>query len=191
MITAATLAGRARAEAAPSISMLPGVGLQRLEQQRAVGRVEEVDAADRDRADRVAVVGVLQRDEARAARLAGLLEVLVGDLQGDLGGGRAAVRIEDARQVARARSRSGARPSGSPARARGRASSSARRGRAGRGSPGRSSGAGVRGRCTRARRRRRCTRCPSMSISVQPWASAMIGASSASQPCCWVKGCQR
>ena len=36
-----------------------GLGLERVEQERAVDRVEEVDAADRHRADRVAVVGHL------------------------------------------------------------------------------------------------------------------------------------
>ena len=38
----------------------------RIEQQRPVHRVEQVDPADRDRTNRVAVVGVLEAHEARA-----------------------------------------------------------------------------------------------------------------------------
>ena len=74
-----------------------------VEQQRAVGGVEEVDAADRDRADRVAVVGVAQVDEGSAAGVlaAALLLELEGHLQGDLGRGRARLRVEDAREVSR------------------------------------------------------------------------------------------
>ena len=69
-----------------------------LEQQRPVGGVEEVDAADRDRADRVAVVGVAQVDEGGAAGVlaAALLLVLEGHLQRDLDRGRAGLRVEDA-----------------------------------------------------------------------------------------------
>jgi hypothetical protein len=72
-----------------------------LEEQRTVGRVEEVDAADRDRADRVAVVGLAQVDEggAPAVLAAALLLVLEGHLQGDLGRGRARLRVEDAREA--------------------------------------------------------------------------------------------
>ena len=40
-----------------------GVDAVRLEEQRAEGAVEGVDAADRDRADRVAVIGVGEADE--------------------------------------------------------------------------------------------------------------------------------
>ena len=76
---------------------LPGV-----EQQRAVERVEELDAADRDRAERVAVVAVAQADEARAPPLAALVVELVGHLQRDL-----------ARRSSRCRRRRrGCRPSG-------------------------------------------------------------------------------
>ena len=39
-----------------------------VEQQRPVGGVEEVDAADRDGADRVAVVGLAQLHERRGGR---------------------------------------------------------------------------------------------------------------------------
>ena len=70
----------------------------RLEQQRAEGRVEELHAADRDRADRVAVVGVLEADERGPPHVlaAAVLPVLERHLQRDLDGGRARVRVEDA-----------------------------------------------------------------------------------------------
>jgi hypothetical protein len=70
---------------------LPGV-----EEQRAERRVEEVDAAHRDRADGVAVVGVAQADEAGPLRLAAVLPVLERDLDGHFGRRRAVVRVEDA-----------------------------------------------------------------------------------------------
>ena len=81
----------------------PGSARVRLEEQRPVGRVEEVDAADRDRADRVPVVGVAQVDERGAAHVlaAALLPVLEGHLQRDLGRRRARVRVEDAAQPRR------------------------------------------------------------------------------------------
>ena len=65
MITAATSPG-CDFEQPLHVSGVAGLGLQGLEQERPVGGVEEVDAADRHRADRVAVVGVAQRDEPRA-----------------------------------------------------------------------------------------------------------------------------
>ena len=77
------------------------LGLERVEQQRAVHRVEQVDAADRHRADRVPVVGVAQRDEAGALGLAALLPVLERHLQRDLGGGGAAVGVEAAGEPGR------------------------------------------------------------------------------------------
>ena len=82
------------------VAGLGGVGL---EQQRPVGGVEEVDAADRDRADRVAVVGLAEADEGGAPGVlaAALLLVLEGHLQGDLGRGRAGVGVEDARRPGR------------------------------------------------------------------------------------------
>ena len=49
----------------------PGSTWWVVEQQRAVGAVEEVDAADRDRADRVAVVGVGEGDERGPAPVLG------------------------------------------------------------------------------------------------------------------------
>jgi hypothetical protein len=65
--------------------------------------VEEVDAADRDRADRVAVVGLVQVDEGGAAGVLppALLLVLEGHLQRDLDRGRARLRVEDAAQALR------------------------------------------------------------------------------------------
>ncbi len=77
-----------------------GLGLPGLEQQRAEVRVEEVDAADRDRADRVAVVAVAQADEA-GARLAAMAPILKGHLQRDLGRRRAVVGEEHAGQAGR------------------------------------------------------------------------------------------
>ena len=73
---------------------------QHVEDERPERLVEALDAADRDRAERVAVVGVAQRHEAGApARLhALLLPVLEGDLQRDLDRGRAVVAEEHARE---------------------------------------------------------------------------------------------
>ena len=79
------------------------LGLQRVEQERPVHRVEEVDPAHRDGADGVPVVGVSQRHEAGAAAVGAalLLPVLERHLQRDLGGGGAAVRVEHAREARR------------------------------------------------------------------------------------------
>ncbi len=79
---------------------IAGLRLERVEEERPVEGVEELDAAHGDRADRVAVVGVSQSDEAGPA-LAALVPVLVGHLERDLGGGGAGVRVEDARQAGR------------------------------------------------------------------------------------------
>ena len=57
--------------------------------------------ADGDRADRVAVVGVAQRDEAAALGPAAVAPVLKGHLQRDLRRGRAVVGVEDAAQAGR------------------------------------------------------------------------------------------
>jgi hypothetical protein len=75
-----------------------GLSGDRLEQQRAVGRVEEVDPADRHRTDRVAVVGVAERHELGPLRVlaTALLPELERHLQRDLGRGRPRVRVEDA-----------------------------------------------------------------------------------------------
>jgi hypothetical protein len=77
-------------------------GLDRVsgEEQRPVGRVEEVDAADRDRADRVAVVGLAHvRERGPAPVLATtLLLELEGHLERDLDRGRPCFGVEDAAQ---------------------------------------------------------------------------------------------
>jgi hypothetical protein len=83
---------------------LPGdvVGVPRLdpvrfEEQRLEGGVEERHAADRDRADRVAVVGALEADERGLPDVlsAAVPPVLERHLQRDLHRGRARVRVED------------------------------------------------------------------------------------------------
>jgi hypothetical protein len=88
-------------EDARHVGRVAGLGHVRVEQQRAKERVEEVDAADRHRAQRVAVVAHAQADELVALRLAAVLEVLEGHLQRDLGRRRAVVGEEDAVQPRR------------------------------------------------------------------------------------------
>ena len=90
-----------RLQQPPHAGGVARLGLVGGEEQRAEALVEEVDAADGDRADRVAVVGVAQADELRPLRLAAQLPVLVGHLHGHLGRGRAVVGVEDAAQPAR------------------------------------------------------------------------------------------
>ena len=109
------------------------------EEERLVGGVEEVDAADRGRAERVAVVGVAQADERGAARVlaAALVPVLERHLERDLDRGRARVGVEDARRVPAGRSRPGARPARRRPGVSARASSNGRRARAARAPPGR------------------------------------------------------
>ena len=122
--------------------------------------MEQVDPAHGHGADRVAVVGVLEADEARPPALAALRPPLEGHLQRDLD--RASSRCRNRRRgvrPGRRDRRAAARRARSPADGRGRASSSERRGRAGRGRPRRSPGDGGRGRCTTATRPRRCRRC--------------------------------
>ena len=79
----------------------PGSACHVVEQQRPVEAVEELDPADRHRADRVAVVAVAQAHEARAPPLALLVPPLVGHLQRDLARRRPAVGVEDAPQAVR------------------------------------------------------------------------------------------
>ena len=151
-----------------------------LEQQRAEGRVEEVDAADRDRADRVAVVGVLEADERAPAHVlaAALLPVLERHLQRDLDRGRAGVRVEDPVQPRRGELDQARGQLGGAGVGERRAWSSGRPGRAGRGPPGRSADGDGRGRCTTARRRRRGSGGPRLSISSVPSARSIISGSS-------------
>ncbi len=99
MITAAT-SPRVIAQQRLHGREVAGLGLERVEEQRPVHRVEEVDAAHRHRADSVAVVGHLERHEA-VALLAALAPVLEGHLERDLGGRGARVRVEDAREARR------------------------------------------------------------------------------------------
>jgi hypothetical protein len=84
-------------EDALEVGGVAGLGGMGLEQHWPVGGVEEVDAADRDRPDRVAVVGLAQLYEGGAPGAFGppLGLVLEGHLQGDLRRGRAGVREED------------------------------------------------------------------------------------------------
>ena len=167
------------------------LGVVGLEQQLAERRVEEVDPADRDRADRVAVVGVAQADELGALRLAAQLPVLVGHLHRDLGGGRAVVGVEDALQPGR-RDRHEARRQ---LRRAGMREAEHRRVRdavelrlhRGVDRPG----GGGRARCTRATRRRRCRRCRRCRRACSPRARSTITGGSRSQPRCCVNGCQR
>ncbi len=72
---------------------LPGV-----EEQRVVDRMEQVDAAHRDRSERVAVICVLEADEPGPLAFAALRPPLEGHLEGDLHRGRTAVGIEHAAQ---------------------------------------------------------------------------------------------
>ena len=98
----------------PRVAGRDAVGL---EQQRPVGAVEEVDAADRDRAQRVAVVGALEGDEAGppAALALALVPVLKRHLERDLDRGRPGLGVEDAlepgrRDLDQARRRAPRRP---------------------------------------------------------------------------------
>ena len=68
---------------------------QHVEQQRLEDLVEEVHPADAHRADRVAVVRLAQRHEARLPGLAALPPVLEGDLQRHFHRGRPRIGEED------------------------------------------------------------------------------------------------
>lgn len=74
-----------------------------VEEERLVGAVEEIDAAQRHSPDRVPVVALGETDEGGAPGMlaASLSPVLEGHLQGDLGRGGAGVRVEDAAQPRR------------------------------------------------------------------------------------------
>ena len=171
----------------------PGSARVAVEEQRPVGGVEEVDAADRDRADRVAVVGVAEVDEGGAADVlaAALLLVLEGHLQGDLGRGRAGVRVEDAGEPGR-------RELDQPRRQLGGAGvGEAEHRRVGdpvelvAHGARRCPGGDGRGRCTRARRRRRGSAGRRCRSGRSPRRARSISGSSSTQPCCCVNGCQR
>src|SRR5439155_10018203 len=69
-------------------------------EEQVAERVVEDAAAGRHRAEGVAVVRVLDRDEERALRLAAIPPVLVGHLQRRLDRGGAVIGEEDARELA-------------------------------------------------------------------------------------------
>ena len=71
-----------------------------LEQHRIVGRIEDAARADRHAADRVAVIAVLEREDA-VARLAAIVPVAERHLERDLDRGGAAVGEEDMRKSGR------------------------------------------------------------------------------------------
>ena len=118
--------------------------------------MEGLRVADADRAERVAVVGLDQRREARAPRRR---RAAAGT--GARCGARPRPRSRRRRSRRRASSPAGddlrrARaPARSAGRCRGRAASCGRRARAGRAAPRRASGGDGRARCTRATTRRR------------------------------------
>jgi hypothetical protein len=90
-------------EDALEIAGIAGARLPRAEEEGLVGRVEEVDPADGDRAEGVAVVGVAEGDEAGAPRVlpAALMPVLERHLERDLRCRRPGVRVEDPAQPRR------------------------------------------------------------------------------------------
>ncbi len=88
-------------EQAREVRGITRAGRDGVEQQRAVDGVEQVDATDRHRPERVPVVRVLQADELRALRLALLRPPLERHLQRHLDGGGAAVGVEHARETGR------------------------------------------------------------------------------------------
>ena len=76
-----------------------------VEEERLEDPVEELDAADRDRADGVAVVAAAERHELGARGVAAELVVLERHLERDLHRGRAGVGEEDAGEARRAGAR--------------------------------------------------------------------------------------
>ena len=83
----------------------PGLARRRheeaLEQRPRERPPEGLDPADRRRAERLAVEGVLERHEAAAAGPAVLRPVLERELQRDLDGRRAVVAVEDVLEAGR------------------------------------------------------------------------------------------
>ena len=92
---------RQAASSASSVACSRACGGKRnahdVEQQRLVGGVEDAARAGRHGADGVAVIAVLERDDARA-RLAAVAPVAERHLERDLDRGRAAVGKEDVRE---------------------------------------------------------------------------------------------
>ena len=83
----------------PAVARLAQVAVGRghgdhVHQERLVHLLVELDVADRERAERLAVIAVRERDEAPLLRAAEVLPVVKGHLDGDFDGRRAVVRIE-------------------------------------------------------------------------------------------------
>ena len=87
-----------------------------VKQQRLISGVEHAARARRHRADRVAVIGVLQREDA-CARLADVAPKAERHLERDFDGRRAAIRKENVREARRRELRSAPAPALRPARA--------------------------------------------------------------------------
>ena len=170
-------ARRARRGSRARSAASPGSAWWRVEQQRAVDRVEQLDAADRHRADRVAVVAVAQADE-----LAAPPSPRCADATGRPSSARSRWPSSRCRRRRRGSARSGAI---SISRAR-----QLDRRRVGEAEHRRvrdpvelrahrrvdRAGGGGRGRCTTATRRRRCRRCRRCRTASCPRARSMIGA---------------
>ena len=77
------------------------IGAGHPKQQRRERAREDRILADRHRADRVAVIRVVQRDERAPLGLTEVAPVLVRELQRDFDGRRSVVGVEDARQAGR------------------------------------------------------------------------------------------
>ena len=94
---------RVQVEHPLELALVPRVDPVGLEQQRPEGAVEEVDAADRDGAERVAVVAVGEADErgSPAEVALALAPVLKRHLQRDLDRGRSRLGVEDPRETRR------------------------------------------------------------------------------------------
>jgi hypothetical protein len=90
-------------EARERVGAVDGAGWRRdgdaLDEERTEHAMEEVDAADANRAERVTVIGLAQAEEALLLRLAAECPVLERLLEGDLDRGGAGVRVEDAAKI--------------------------------------------------------------------------------------------
>src|SRR5262249_20790834 len=88
----------------PSIRMGGGDVLD-VEEEGPKELVEEVDSANGNGAERIAVIRVLQRDKLSLSRATRLLPELIRDLQGDFHRSGAGVRVEDAGKLGRRNAR--------------------------------------------------------------------------------------
>ena len=180
-----------RLEQPPHVGRVAGLGVVGLEQQPPERGVEQVDAADRHRADRVAVVGVAQADELGplGSRPAAASTGRPSSPRPRPRWSRCRSRTPAPARAARSRR---AAPRAAPRRgARGRASSSARRGRAA--SRTAASIAGWPWPWTVHHSDETPSRyaLPSVSKSSVPSPRSIMTGASCSQPRCWVNGCQR